>query len=351
MMSEATKKKLTKYILRPEFYVLSFIVLLSLYIQLESGQFFTNNNIVDLMRAMTVPLIYAICAYLAFISTGPDVSFPLIAALSAYLATEFVFVTGYSGPIIVVFLVAIFFGLLMGAINGFIIAKYNFPALIVTLGTTSVFSGILLGVFEAGRIGLPEVMLEFGNKSILTVTNSGSGLGSSLPYTFLIAIGLYVIAYLILNYTIAGRGVYAVGGDETSAERAGFSVKKTRFWVFTINGGVAAIAGVCYSIESSYLLPTEFAGVEMIVIAAVILGGTRLLGGVGTLTGTFLGTLLLTMVANSLILVGVPIYWQKFIIGAIIIIGTAASVIEISNNKKKKKKNQNTDKSERMGVA
>lgn len=332
-MNLLTAKSLKKLAVRPEFYVFIIILLLSLFIQAKSGLFFTNNNIVDLLRSMTVPLIYAICAYLGFISTGPDVSFPLIAALSGYLATQFVMVTGYSGSIIVVFLVAIACGLVMGAINGFIIAKYNFPSLIVTLGTTSIFSGILLGVFEAGRIKLPESMNEFGQQSLIKVTNAETGLGSSLPMTFLIAIGLYILTYLFLNFTMAGRGVFAVGGDETSAERAGFNVKKIRFGVFTVNGGLAAIAGVCYSVESTYFLPTEFAGMEMIVIAAVILGGTRLMGGVGTLTGCVLGTLLLTIVTNSLILVGVPIYWQKFIIGAIIIVGTAISVIQIAELK------------------
>ena len=332
-MSVFSIKNIKRTAVRPEFYVFLIIILLSVIIQAKSGLFFSNNNIVDLLRSMTVPLIYAICAYIGFISTGPDVSFPLIAALSGYLATEFVFQTGYSGPIVVVFLVAIFFGLLMGAINGFIIAKYNFPSLIVTLGTTSIFSGILLGIFEAGRIKLPSSMIEFGQQSLITVTNAKTGLGSSLPVTFLIAVGLYLITYLILNYTMAGRGVYAVGGDATSAERAGFNVKRTRFGVFTISGGLAAIAGVCYSVESTYFLPTEFAGEEMIVIAAVILGGTRLMGGVGTLTGCVLGTLLLTIVANSLILIGVPIYWQKFIVGAIIIFGTAISVIQVYNLK------------------
>jgi simple sugar transport system permease protein len=332
-MSAFSKKNIKKTATRPEFYVFLIIVLLSVFIQAKSGLFFSNNNIVDLLRSMTVPLIYAICAYLGFISTGPDVSFPLVAALSGYLATEFVFITGYSGPIIVVFLVAIFFGLIMGGINGFIIAKYNFPSLIVTLGTSSIFSGILLGVFEAGRIKLPDSMIEFGQTSLVTVTNGTTGLGSSLPVTFLIMIGLYLITYLVLNYTMIGRGVFAVGGDATSAERAGFNVKRIRFGVFTVNGALAAIAGVVYSVESTYFLPTEFAGEEMIVIAAVILGGTRLLGGIGTLTGCVLGTLLLTIVTNSLILVGVPIYWQKFIIGAIIIAGTAISVIQMYNLK------------------
>lgn len=328
-------EKLKKQIFRPEFYVFIFIIVLSLYIELKSGGFFTSNNIIDIMRSLTVPLIYGISAYLSFISTGPDVSFPMIAALSGYIATEFAFKTGYNGPIITIFLIAILVGLLLGAINGFIITKYELPSLIVTLGTMSVFTGILLGVFEAGRVKLPPVMLEFGKKTIIPSSGPGS---PSLPYTFLIAIALYMIAYWILNYTIAGRGIYAIGGDEVAASRAGIDVKKTRFWLFSISGGVAAIAGVIYSVESSFFIPTEFQGEEMIIIAAVILGGTRLMGGVGTLLGTFLGTLLITIVSNSLILAGVPIYWHKFILGLIIIIGTAISVLEISSNQKKKTK-------------
>ena len=127
---------------------------------------------------------------------------------------------------------------------------------------------------------------------------------------------------------MVGRGVYAVGGDEISAERAGFNVKKIRFGVFVVNGMIAAVAGLCYSVMSMRYLPTEYAGGEMVVIAAIVLGGTRLTGGVGTLKGCILGTLLLTMVTNSLILVGISVYWQKVFIGSIIIIGTAIPAIQ-----------------------
>ena len=141
-------------------------------IQLRSGLFFTNNNIVDIARSMIVPSIYALCAFLAFISTGPDVSFPLIAALSSYLAIMLTYKTGYDGPWIFVFLVGMLFGGIMGALNGFIIVKYKFPSLIVTLGTSSIFSGILLGAFEAERMELPQTLQRFGKVSLLTVKNA-----------------------------------------------------------------------------------------------------------------------------------------------------------------------------------
>ena len=101
-----------------------------------------------------------------------------------------------------------------------------------------------------------------------------------------------------------------------------------RFLVFVVNGGIAAIAGLCYAMMSYFYLPNEYAGEEMLVIAAVVLGGTRMIGGIGTLRGCLLGTLLLTMVSNSLILLGISVYWEKVFIGAIIIIGTAVSAMQ-----------------------
>ena len=284
-----------------EFYVLCIIIAFSVIIQVRSGQFFTSNNLMDLIRSMIIPAIYALCALLSFVSTGADVSFPLIAALSAYIAVT------------------------LG--NNFsLIVKYKFNSLIVTLGTSSICSGILFGAFEAGRTELPDKLYKLSKINIATVTNAKSGLSSSLPVTFIIMIVLYVIAYLILNYTMAGRSVYAVGGDEVSAQRAGINVGKVRFLVFVVNGGIAAIAGLCYAMMSYFYLPNEY--------AAVILGGTRMTGGIGTLRGCLLGTLLLTMVANSLILLGISVYWEKVFIGAIIIIGTAISAMQAKSASK-----------------
>lgn len=314
--------------MRSEVYVFVIIIVLSMLIQLRSGEFFTNNNIVDILRSMIVPLIYGLCAYLSFISTGPDVSFPLIAALSSYLATVIAIKMDYDGPVILVFLIAIFFGMLMGAINGYILVRFKFPSLIVTLATSSIFSGILLGVFEATRMDLPETMNRFGGSALISVKNKVTGLGSSLPMAFLVVVALYAAVYFVLNHTVVGRGVFALGGDEISAKRAGFNCDATRFWLFVISGGLAAIAGVVYTCLNFKYTPNEFSGGEMTVIAAVILGGTRMLGGVGTLTGTVLGTALLTMVTNSLLLVRIPIYYQRIFIGIFIIFGTALSAFQ-----------------------
>ena len=322
-------KKVRSVLHQTEFYVFCIIIAFALIIQIRSGQFFTSNNLMDLVRSMIVPAIYAICALLSFVSTGADVSFPLIAALSAYISVTLG--NRWNMGVVPVFLIAILTGCLIGCINGFFIVKYKFNSLIVTLGTSSICSGILFGAFEAGRTELPEKLLEISRINIATVSNETSGLGSALPGTFLIMVALYIFAWLILNYTMVGRSVYALGGDEVSAERAGINVKKVRFGVFVVNGGIAAIAGLCYAMMSYFYMPNEYAGSEMLVIAAVILGGTRMTGGVGTLRGCLLGTFLLTMVSNSLILFGISVYWEKVVIGAIIIMGTAVSAIQAKN--------------------
>ena len=311
------KLKMKGLLKQTEFYVFCIIVAFALIIQVRSGLFFTSNNLMDLVRSMIIPGIYAICALLSFVSTGADVSFPLIAALSAYIAVTLG--NRFSLGVIPIFAIAIVVGCLIGCINGFFIVKYKFNSLIVTLGTSSICSGILFGTFEAGRTELPEKLYALSKINLVTVTNAKSGLSSSLPFTFVI---------MILNYTMAGRSVYAVGGDEVSAERAGINVGKVRFLVFVVNGGIAAIAGLCYAMMSYFYLPNEYAGEEMLVIAAVVLGGTRMIGGIGTLRGCLLGTLLLTMVSNSLILLGISVYWEKVFIGAIIIIGTAVSAMQ-----------------------
>ena len=113
-------KKFKKITQDTEFWVFIIIVILSLIIQVRSGQFFTNNNIVDIIRSMIYPAMGAICALLAFVSTGPDVSFPMIGACSSFLAIAITKSTGFNGPWIFVYLIAIIFGAIMGAVNGFL---------------------------------------------------------------------------------------------------------------------------------------------------------------------------------------------------------------------------------------
>ena len=147
---------------------------------------------------------------------------------------------------------------------------------------------------------------------------------------------MVIIAYFILRYTILGRSIYAIGGDESSAHRAGFKVVRTKMFIYCLAGAIAGITGVIRVCMMNMVHPTNMFGMEMTVIAAIILGGTSITGGKGTLTGTMLGVFLLTMVSNSLIMLGVPTYWQGFVTGLLIIVGTAVSSLQALRDQKRK---------------
>jgi len=322
--------KIKRIIKSTEPYVLAAIILLSLLIQSRSGQFFTGNNLVDLARSMIIPALFAIGAQMVIVSGGIDVSFPAIASLPMYITTRLLLNIDYSGSVVLPYLMGAVLGLVMGLINGFLIGYFKFPTLVVTLGTSSLFIGIMQGVLAAHELPVPPSMFEHGKAKLFSAYNKGLGLSSDMPVTILILIAFLILTFFLLRYTMLGRGIYALGGDEVSAKRAGFNVFGLQIFIYTYVGLIAGIAGIARASMMRNCHPTNLLGIEMTVIAAVVLGGTRVTGGLGTLTGTMLGMGLMTIMANSLILLGIPTYWQKVFTGLIIIVGTGVSAYQVS---------------------
>ena len=325
-------KKVKRLLGKNEFYVALIILILAIGIQTASGMFFAVNNMVDLLRAIIVNAIYALCGLLAFVSTGADVSFPMIACMSTYIIFKLGESTSLPAPVLVV--IALLIGAVCGCINGFFIVKFHFNSLIVTLSTSSICYGIAFGALKGVRIDVPQQFQAFANWNILQVKSATTGLGASLHGAFLVMVLLYLAAYFVLQHTMVGRAIYAIGGDEVSARRAGFKVDQIRFGVFVANGLIAAIGGICYACLCKNCSPMEYYGGEMIVIAAIVLGGVRLTGGHGSLLGCLLGTFLLGMVSNSLTMIGVSVYYQNVFIGIVIIIGASVSAIQATRSMK-----------------
>lgn len=319
---------LQRLLKRTEPYIFGAIILLSLLIQARSGQFYTGNNLVDLVRSMTVPALFSIGAMMVIVSGGIDVSFPAIASLSMYIVTRLLLTTDYAGPVILPYIMAAGFGITMGLVNGFLIAWFRFPTLVVTLGTSSLFIGIMQGVLKAHELPVPPSMFRHGTAKLFSAYNAELGLNSDMPVQIIILLGFLILTFLILRYTMLGRGIYAIGGDEVSAKRAGFNVLGIRLFIYSYVGLIAGIAGMARACMMRNAHPTNLLGGEMVVIAAVVLGGTRVTGGLGTLTGTMFGIALMTIMSNSLILLGIPTYWQKVFTGAVIIIGTGVSAYQ-----------------------
>jgi simple sugar transport system permease protein len=184
------------------------------------------------------------------------------------------------------------------------------------------------GVLAAHEIPVPDSMRFHGQASLFRVYNSRLNIGSDMPVTIFILIGLLILVFFILRYTMLGRGIFAIGGDEVSAQRAGFNVFGIKMFIYGFVGAVAGIGGIARASMMKNCHPTNLNGMEMTVIAAVVLGGARVTGGIGTLPGAILGVALVTVMSNSLILIGIPTYWQKVFTGAIIIIGTGVSAYQ-----------------------
>jgi simple sugar transport system permease protein len=321
---------------RTELYIFAAIVLLGIFIQARSGQFFTNNNLVDLTRSMVIPAIFSIGALLVIVSGGIDVSFTAIASLAMYSTVSILLPSDYSGPVLLPYLMSAAFGLVMGLFNGVLIAYFHFPTLVVTLGTSSLFIGIMQGVLEAHEIHVPRSLRQHGQSYLFRVYNSQLNIGSDMPVTIFIVIALLLLVFFILRYTMLGRGIFAIGGDEVSAQRAGFNIFGTKMLIYGLVGAMAGIGGIARASMMQNCHPTNLNGMEMTVIAAVVLGGARVTGGIGTLLGAILGVALMTIMSNSLILLGIPMYWQKAFTGAIIIIGTGVSAYQANKIKRGK---------------
>lgn len=304
------------------------IVLLCLLIGFLNPVFFTVGNLFDLLRSSIVVGIFAMGVLIVIVSGGIDVSFTAVAVFSLYSTTKIMLAVAPGAPIWVAFLIAALIGLGLGLINAFFIARFKLPTLIVTLGTLSMFHGFLL--FAIGnqiiRSGIPPSMTAFARSKLVEVQLE-RGVATLHPAIF-ITLALAVVVWLLLDYTMLGRGVYALGGSREAAERAGFNVPRIEYFIYGFVGLLSGIAGMTFGALNRQANPQDIVGSELMVIAAVVLGGAQLTGGRGTVIGTLLGVALVVIMNNSLILIGVPSVWQRVVIGAIILIGTGIPAIQ-----------------------
>ncbi|WP_069998977.1 ABC transporter permease [Cellulosilyticum sp. I15G10I2] len=319
-----------------EIIVAYIIIGLSILIGCVNAAFFGVPTLVSLSRSMLVILIFAICEMVVIISGGIDVSFPAIACISLYATIRFMLVAGIDSPLFA-FVMAAVIGILFGALNAYLIAKMKMPPLIATLGVSSVVSGGTLAFLGTKEISnIPDNVDKLSQVFIFTYTNT-QGIRYSLTILFIIPVVVCIGAYIILKYTMLGRGIYAIGGDKNAARIAGFNVTKIQFIVYMTVGCLAGIGGITYMILMRQASPQVLMGSEMMVIAAVVIGGTRITGGHGSVLGTILGVGLITLVRNNLIMLGVPTHFQTLVVGLIIVIGTSITSLrakKIANSAK-----------------
>lgn len=284
--------------------------------------FFSVTTLTDLMRAAIVIGIMAVAVMMVLISGGIDVSFTAVAVFAMYSTTVFTLEVVPDLPWYFIFAISLIIGTFLGAINGFFVVFCRLPTLIVTLGTLSIFRGFLLTFIGSQRISaLPPEMREFSRMMIARGTTE-AGNFYAIPWAFAALVIVVILTFFILHKTMLGRSIFAIGGSIESARRIGVNVKGTQFFVYCYVGAIAGLAGIINGAMGRMADPFSLVGMELSVIAAVVLGGARLMGGYGTLSGTLLGVSLIVLVENSLIVVGIPSTWQFVTIGLLILIGT-----------------------------
>ena len=292
---------------------LAFIFVFVLFSIMLGDTFLSVSNILNITRQTAMISVMAIAMTLVIGSGMIDLSVGSITALSALVAALIIRDTN---NIILALLGGITVGLVVGFINGILITKAKIPAFLATLGTMGMVRGFAMWITDRAAVPIQNSTFNF----VFGIGNIGI-----FPVLFLWTVFFVIIGYFLLNRMPFGRHVLATGGNESAARFSGINTDLVKIKVMVLSGVFAAFAGIMYAGRLQAARHTYGEGDELSVIAAVILGGTSMTGGNGSILGALIGSLLVGMINNGLILIGLDVSQQTIIRGAIIIIATAIS--------------------------
>ncbi|HEX3618616.1 MAG TPA: ABC transporter permease [Solirubrobacteraceae bacterium] len=285
-------------------------LLLAIFGIASSGREFITANIVQIVDSGAILGLVTIGEVIVMIAGALDISVGSNAGLVTAVVAEVMLHTHL--PLGVAIVVGLLAGSLAGAFNGFVVAYLRISAVIATLATFSAFSGVALLLTNGNEVGVTSTFL----------ASLGTGSVAGVPYLVIIFLVVTALAIVAMRFTLQGHNVYAVGGSDTASRLAGIRVSRYLLGVFVVSGFCAAIAGIMLLGQTGTAQPTEGSvGLELTAITAVLLGGTGLTGGTGTVLGAFLGVMVLSTLDNGLLLVGVQAFWQQVATGALLLIG------------------------------
>lgn len=292
-----------------------FLVVLSLFAIFIGGSFFSLNNILNIIRQTAVVSMIAVTMTFVIAIGEIDLSVGSTIGLSGLMAA---LVLQSTDNIPLAILAALAVGLVVGLINGLLIVALNLPSFLVTLGMQMVLVGTSMWITNTTAIPI-------GNTTFTFIFGGGS-IGK-LPLLLLWVLITGAVGYIVLNRTPYGKKVLAVGGNATSARYSGINVKKIVVYVFVYSSLIAALGGMLYAGRMSSGRYTFGDGLELDAIASVILGGTSMAGGNGSIVGAVIGSLLIGTINNGLMFFGLSTAQQTVAKGAIIILSVALSAL------------------------
>lgn len=303
--------------------LLLIIIIYSVFVGIKNPGFLQIQTVFDIAKTSSTTMIVAMGLLVVMISGGIDVSFMAIALFGSYTSLYIMIQTGISS-LVFAFIVSMLIGVVLGLINAVLINWLKLPPFIITLGTQNLFHGIMTTFISDKSFGsgvLPECMHSFGQGTIFKIATANGSTGLTVSMIPVLLAGL--VTYFILRKTMIGRGIVAIGNDEESARRAGFNPFRIRLFVYAYSGALAGMMGIVYAAQVNALYPNKMVGDELTVVAAVVIGGTKITGGQGKIFGAVLGVLITYLLNSTLIMIGLSSSWNNLFVGAILVIAVA----------------------------
>jgi ribose transport system permease protein len=289
------------------------VVIVVLFSVLDFDAFFTRANLINVLINASLLIVMAVGATFVLITGGVDLSVGSVLVFSGVIAGKVMNAMGPHGwgASIVGILVAMAAGAAWGIVNGLVVTRLKVPPLITTLGSFGAAQGL------AQIITNGNDLKDVPNQLIDTL---GVGRFLGLPWLVIVALVVALIAGLVLACTRYGRRTYAIGSNAEAARRAGVNVDRHLIGVYGLAGLLAGLAGIMSYAEFGSTTLSGHGTDNLSVIAAVVIGGTSLFGGVGTMFGTLVGTMIPAVLANGLVIVGLNSFWRDFAVGVVLVI-------------------------------
>jgi len=290
-------------------------LLLAIVLSLSNEYFLTAGNISNVLLQTSINGILAIGMTFVILTRGIDLSVGSVVALTGIVSASFATTSATAGIVgapytpWLAYPVGILVGIACGNLVGVIVSRFSVPSFVATLGMLSAARGMTL-IYGGGK-PVPALTPDF--------RWIGTGDVFGIPMPVVLFAMVFMASWWILNRTRFGRYIYAVGGNPHAANTSGINVTRLRFAVYVISGGLAGLAGIVLTARTGSALPQAGIAYELDAIAAVVIGGTSLAGGVGRITGTLIGALIIGVMNNGLDLMGIQSYYQQVLKGALIV--------------------------------
>jgi ribose/xylose/arabinose/galactoside ABC-type transport system permease subunit len=282
-------------------------------------RFATKGNLQIVSAQVAYVAIVALGVFFVILTSGIDLSIGSIVGLSGI-------VCGFAITARIPWLLAIPVGLaagaLIGSINGAIVAWVGVAPFIVTLAMLGMARGLIFILTRGDSIrGIPQEFIAFGQADVF-----------GIPMPVLVLVAIAIASHIVLTYTVFGRRIYALGGNEKATELSGINVRRVKFLTYVVSAVLSSVTGILYVARFRSAQANSGLGMELDAIAAAVIGGASLMGGAGTVIGVLIGAMIMGVIRNGLVLMRVSSYWQDFIIGLVILV---AAVIDVLRNRRR----------------